>query len=57
MYLKEILRRKTTNSTQSEQEQIASLEQELANILAEDSQITPPEPEEPSIPETVTKLY
>lgn len=57
MYLKEILRRKTTISTQSEQEQIASLEQELANILAEDSQITPPEPEGPSIPETGTKLY
>ena len=46
----------TANSTQSEQEQIASLEQELANILAEDSQITPPEPEEPSIPETETQV-
>ena len=59
----------TVNSTKAEQEQIASLEQELANILAEDSEITPPEPggnnetgediekpEEPSIPETETQV-
>ena len=46
----------TANSTKAEQEQIASLEQELANILAEDSQITPPDPEEPSIPETETQV-
>ena len=39
----------TVNSTQAEQEQLASLEQELANLLAEDSQITPPEPGTPEI--------
>ena len=33
----------TANAAKSEQEQLASLEQELANILAEDSQIPPPE--------------
>ena len=38
---------KTQQAAQSEQEQLASLEQELANILAEDSEITPPEPEGP----------
>ena len=40
---------KTQQAAQSEQEQLASLEQELANILAEDSEITPPEPSEPEI--------
>ena len=42
---------KTQQAAQSEQEQLASLEQELANILAEDSEITPPEPSEPEIGE------
>ena len=40
---------KTQQAAQSEQEQLASLEQELANILAEDSEITPPEPSTPEI--------
>ena len=39
----------TVNSAQSEQEQLDSLEQELANILAEDSEITPPGPSTPEI--------
>ena len=39
----------TANATKSEQEQLASLEQELANILAEDSEITPPGPSTPEI--------
>ena len=46
----------TVNSAQSEQEQLDSLEQELANVLAEDSEIMPPDPEEPSIPETETQV-
>ena len=35
---------KTQQAAQSEQEQIASLEQELANLLADDNEITPPTP-------------
>ena len=56
----------TANATKLEQEQIASLEQELANVLAEDSQITPPDPgenneiggdiEEPEGPSNVSDL-
>ena len=41
----------TANSTKAEQEQLAELEQEFANLMAEDSEIPPPEPEEPSISE------
>ena len=41
----------TANSTKAEQEQLAELEQEFANLMAEDSEILPPEPEEPSISE------
>ena len=44
----------TANAAKSEQEQLASLEQELANILAEDSQITPPEPDQ--IPPVVSNI-
>ena len=44
----------TANAAKSEQKQLASLEQELANILAEDSQITPPEPDQ--IPPVVSNI-
>ena len=60
---------RTQNAAEKEQAEIDSLQQELANILAEDSEITPPEPggnnetggdieepEEPSIPETTTQV-
>ena len=60
---------RTQNAAEKEQAEIDSLQQELANILAEDSEITPPEPggnnetggdieepEEPSIPETETQV-
>ena len=42
----------TANSTKSEQEQLEELEQEFANLMAEDSEIAPPEPEEPSVSES-----
>ena len=44
----------TANAAKSEQEQLASLEQELANILAEDGQITPPKPDQ--IPPVVSNI-
>ena len=44
----------TANSTKTEQEQLAELEQEFANLMAEDSEIPLPEPEEPSIPESTS---
>ena len=60
---------RTQNAAEKEQAEIDSLQQELANILAEDSEITPPEPggnnetggdieepEEPSIPDTETQV-
>ena len=47
---------KTENSIKSEEEEWEILEQEFANLMAEDSEFTPPEPEEPSIPETETQV-
>ena len=60
---------RTQNAAEKEQAEIDSLQQELANILAEDSEITPPEPggnnetggdieepEEPSISDTETQV-
>ena len=47
---------KTENSIKSEEEEWEILEQEFANLMAEDSEFTPPEPEEPSIPETDTQV-
>ena len=44
----------TANSTKAEQEQLKELEQEFANLMAEDSEVTPPEPEEPSVPESTS---
>ena len=44
----------TANSTKSEQEQLEELEQEFANLMAEDSEIAPPEPEVPSVPESTS---
>ena len=57
---------RTRNAAETEQAEIDSLQQELANILAEDSEITPPEPgenneiggdtEEPEEPSNVSDL-
>lgn len=47
----------TANSVKSEQDQLEILEQEFANVLAEDSEFTPPASNDSTIPESIVGYY